>query len=186
MLFYLTFYLGYRYCRHKILSIEISIVIVSVLLAFFIKDDVWYSSNISFGVGILIRTYEDRIACFSKPIFYFFIVGGFTASVAIYMLSMSQNQAIYLIFKILASAFWLVLVLGILILYKIGRILVLEIIGRCTLECYLLHGFIFNLFKSLNLEPIIILCISLLTTLICAYAIYSMWVGIRSKERVLQ
>lgn len=185
MLFYFIFYLGYKYCRHKVLSIETGIALASVLLAFYFKDDVWYASNISFGAGILIKVYEDKISSFPRGIFAILFGGGFVVCAVIYMMAMNQNQAVYLLFKILASAFWAILVLGILIQFDITKIHMFQAIGKGSLECYLIHGFILNVFKTLELEPIFIVCISLLITLICAYGISSIWERIRTKNRVV-
>lgn len=173
MLFYFIFYFGYKYCKHKMLSIVIGVFTVSSLLSYCTKDDVWYASNISFVVGMFIKLYEDKIAEFSKFIFTGISMGGFIGNALIYMMAMNQNQIIYIFFKILASALWATLILGILIQFKIRKVQGLEVIGSVSLECYLLHGFILSLFKPLSLQPIFLCGISVMVTLVCAYAVHN-------------
>lgn len=174
MIFYLIFYVGYKYCKHKIVAIEIGVFLVSVLLAVIVKDSVWYASNISFGVGILAKVYEERIAEYSKPVFLGSVVGGFIVSAVIYMLAMNRNEFVYIFFKVIASGLWSILILGILIDYKIARIKVLEVVGTISLECYLIHHFILDLFTPLTWEPLLVCSISVVITIFCSFVIHSM------------
>lgn len=64
MLFYILFYLGWKFLEHKILMIETGILIISMLLAAIFKDSLWYSSNISFGIGILVKVLEKPFILF--------------------------------------------------------------------------------------------------------------------------
>lgn len=166
MIFYVVFYLCYRYSRHKIVAIEAGVFLISVCLAIWGKEDYWYASNVSFGLGILIKVFEDKI--YPKLWLLFFLGGGFAVSAVIYMIAADKNQLIYLLFKIVASALWTLLVMFFFLRCKIRRIQVLEIVGMASLECYLIHEFIIGLFQSLPITPLFICGISLIVTLVIA------------------
>ncbi|MCH5249881.1 MAG: acyltransferase [Lachnospiraceae bacterium] len=176
LIFYVIFYFGWKYSRHKILAITAGVLLVSVLLAFFVDEDVWYASNLSFVVGIVFKVYEDKIVEFLskyRVIGYIVLGMGFAICAVIYMSMAQSHQVIYLIFKVLASVLWALLCLCIFAVYKMTSGIKLHInsLGRFSLECYLLHRFILNLFKGVDMAAAAIICISIAVTLVCSYIV---------------
>lgn len=187
LLFYILFYLGWKYSKHKVRTIETGIFIISVLLAVIFKDSLWYSSNIAFGIGVLVKTYEKEFIAFVSKgwgnkiilLAVWFALSGF-----IYMSAMNRNQIIYILFKVMASGAWTVLILALCVKvnYK-GELL--ERLGQISLECYLLYPHIFSVVDRMELP----LTEKLIIGLLFVFGLSCLWhytYGILVKRKVTE
>ena len=148
MLFYILFYLGWKYSKHKILVIETGICIISILLAVIFKDSLWYSSNIAFGIGIIVKVYEKRFITFISKgwgIKTILLMVWFICSGVIYMFAMDRNQIRYVFFKIMAAAAWVVLLLALSVKGRRNQGNLLGKLGKISLECYLIYPYVFDM-----------------------------------------
>lgn len=176
MLLYIIFYFVWKYSRHKIIVMTAAVAVLSLLLALFVKNDVWYSSNFSFLVGICCKVYEDRLAellskkglgcCAALAV-------GFICCAVVYMVMSGKIFGIYIICKVLASVFWALLCMCVFFMREPAWAFGLHIhkLGRFSLECYLLHRFALHLVENLPYGPVPILLAALALTLICAAAV---------------
>lgn len=141
IVFYFLFYMAWKSVNHKITFLSVGVVIVSVAFALIWQDEVWYSSNISFVLGVIAGYYRNvilRVNC--KKIWMCLGAGaGFAVSVIIYTVCAGNNNVVYLFFKIIASALWVVFALLFYSIIKMPKNVFVEQIGRTSLEIYLLH-----------------------------------------------
>ncbi len=175
LVFYIIFYFCWKYCRHKIGAVALGVAAVSLLLAVTVGDEVWYSSNFSFVVGICVKVYEDEIVSFltkCKAICLIALGGGFLGSAAVYMVMADRNFWLFIICKILASVLWASLCMSIFLVYdpRWAVRLHIDALGKVSLECYLLHRFILHLMEGLIENPAVVLAAAFVLTMLCSFA----------------
>lgn len=178
LLFYLIFYLVWKYCERKLFLMWIGILLVSMLLALCTEDSTWYSSNFAFGVGIVVNVYYKQFANLVsryRVLWFSMLTACFAGSAVIYMLAMNKNQILYIGFKVLASVLWAVLVLSCVTQVKMQYGKVIKILGNASLECYLLHPMILTVIGNKMNEPMAAVVVSILTSVVVACVIHYLY-----------
>lgn len=178
MLFYLLFYCVWKYGRKNIGMLILGVFLISVLLAILFRDEVWYASNISFIIGVIIGRYRSEIFnyCFEHRWIIAFNSVGFVISAIIYTGCSNLNMAFFLLFKVLASALWSTLVLLIMALIKIPDSRILKQIGMCSLECYLTHTFVLDIVsKTIKNNYLFIIIFCMLLTVSFSLILNFLW-----------
>lgn len=173
MLCYVMFFFGWNCFNNKVMAIEVGIFIISIILAAIFRDSLWYSSNISFGIGIIVKTYEKSFYTFVNRCWGWIsllLLSGFIISAYIYACYMDKNYGVYLFFKIMASAVWSILILTICIRVPLHSCKPLEKLGSLSLECYLFYPHIYMLLSKGHFKPeftillgvLLVICFSIL------------------------
>lgn len=185
MLFYILFYLSWKYSKYRVQVIELGVFIISVVLAVITRNDVWWTSNISFGLGVLIGVcYEpfSNIFMRHKIISIGLFAIGFIGCAVIYAIADGQSQFVFLLFKVLASATWAVLVMGGAVLYQPAWGRVFRAIGRSSLECYLIHETVLALVQRLRLGAVMTAIAAGISAIAASFIIHKALTGMMRKN----
>ena len=167
----------------------IGIALVSVILAIWTKDSMWYSCNFSFGIGMIFKAYEAVFLNSIKKHRLFWLavlLSGFAISAVIYMTAMNKSITIYIGFKVLASIFWTCLVLCVALQRSLAHGKYIRLLGEASLECYLLHPFVLASLEKVSYpknaeESMAIALLSIAVSVIAAYVFHVFY-----KKMVLQ
>lgn len=164
ILFYILFFVVWKYCRQKTLWMIVGVAGISAALFIAMNDSVWYASNIAFLVGVVVAQYKEtfftwigkREKIYSGILLIMFLTCGI-----FYSYYTNKSQLLYLIGKIVASAIWAIFIIGLFPL-EIKGMNFIKKIGKASLEIYLLHGVIIQVLseKLLQVNALIILGLS--------------------------
>lgn len=184
ILFYIFFYLSFKYIRNHIAAILLLFLLVNsyIILLEKIGFGVWWrNSALAFILGIIFAKYKERIETFlSKKRFILFYI--FIMLPMVYILN--KYDKIYEILNINSCYIYDILAnvgcctMGILILVLISRLDfgnadILKFIGSISLEIYMIHGLFINLYTKIsnNVNNIIVIGFVFIFTIPAAYII---------------
>lgn len=146
VIFYLLFWIVWKFCEHRIFWMTAGVAVISFALAVTMKDSVWYASNVAFLIGTVAGEYCDETAVWlgtgkrrKTCIIVLFVV--FLCSGGVYTFYTDRFQAVYLAGKMIASAVWSLFLLCLFANQKKTNELVVRI-GAASMEIYLIHIFI--------------------------------------------
>lgn len=163
MLFYIGFFLAFRYCRSEKAAIWMICLVVFGYIVYcdwWMYGGWWYNSVLLFVVGLFFARYEEKIVEEVKRRYVLYVMLSFLLTVVFFIFSECAQEvfdyfwknanhticrwAILLSQMAAACAFvFLLVLLGMKI--KIGN-RVLAFMGTMTLEFYLIHGLFVQLF----------------------------------------
>lgn len=184
IIFYIIFYLAWKFSKHSMIWITVGVTITSVVLALTIKDSVWYASNISFLVGVAAGQYDKKIGeCLREKarIYSIILVIAFLCSGGVYTFFTGRSEVIYLVGKIAASALWAMLLIAVFANRDISN-RIIEKIGTASLEIYLIHIFVLQVVGTLNDEigVIAVLFFATVLTLVLGQLIHRLFIMINN------
>lgn len=179
IIFYIIFYLAWKFSKHRMLWITVGVSAVSVVLALTIKDSVWYASNISFLVGVAAGQYDQRIGEWlqgKRKMCSIVLLIAFLCSGGVYTYFTDRSEAIYLVGKIAASALWALFLIAVFANRDISN-RAIESIGAASLEVYLIHVFVLQVLGTMSDEigAIVVLLIATVLTLALGQLIHRLF-----------
>ena len=184
IIFYIIFYLAWKFSKHSMIWIAVGVTITSVVLALTIKDSVWYASNISFLVGVAAGQYDKKIGEWlheKRKMCSIVLLIAFLCSGGVYTFFTNRSEVIYLVGKIAASALWAMLLIAVFANRDISNSII-ERIGTASLEIYLIHIFVLQVVGILNDEigVIAVLFIATVLTLVLGQLIHRLFIMINN------
>ncbi len=144
LLFYILFYIVWKFSRKKILWMAVGVSVISIILAVTVKSSVWYSSNYAFLIGIVAGRYDESIGVWlqqRKAICCGILLFGFLCSGVIYTYFTNKSEFIYILGKITASILYTLFILGVFA-YREKTNWIFMKTGAISLELYLVHNFV--------------------------------------------
>ncbi len=164
IIFYIVFYLAFRYCRsdrNAIIWVFVAIVLYLVYCDWWMYGDWWYNTIIMFGVGILFARYDKKIIGYMKkgyiPLFLLAVVlaiaffwGGMHTNAVLNSWREDYNYGLmrwaHIFSQMLACIFFVLAILLLQLKARIGNRF-LDWMGKITLEFYLIHGLFVEIFS---------------------------------------
>lgn len=176
LLFYILFFIVWKYGKRKMLWMIVGIAGISLVLALAMKDSVWYASNIAFLIGVAVAQCNQEFLLWvgrKKPVFCGFMLILFLICGIFYSYFMNRLQPLYLLGKIMASAVWVTFVIS-LFPMRIEGMRCVKKIGKSSLEIYLIHGFIIQELSTIfpQTETIIVLIMSLVLAFLVGQCVH--------------
>lgn len=150
--FYIGFYLAYRFCKNKKTAL---IVTCAIVLAYIFYCDImiygtwWYNSVPAFMTGLIVAENEEKIIAKIKKHYLSHLII-LTVLTGIFLYFSVQHKISFIRFiplfaEMASSVTFVLLILVISLKIKVGNKM-LDFLGGMTLEIYLIHGLFVNLF----------------------------------------
>lgn len=185
IIFYIIFYVAWKFSKHRMPWIMTCVSVASVALALTIKDSVWYASNISFLVGVAAGQYDQKIGEWlqeKRKVCSVTLLIAFLCSGGVYTFFADRSEVIYVVGKIAASALWAMFLIAVFANRDNISNRVIEKTGAASLEVYLIHVFVLQVLGTLNDEigAIAVLLIATVLTLVLGQLIHRLFRMINS------
>ncbi len=164
IMLYVVFYFSFRYCRstrNAIIWVFVAIFLYIVYCDWWMYGDWFYNTIILFGVGILFAKYESKLIAFMKNRYIPLLLIALVLSV-VFFWSGIRTQAVlnswredynytlmrwgHVCSQMLASIFFVLAMMMLQLKIRIGNRF-LDIMGKITLEFYLIHGLFVEMFS---------------------------------------
>ncbi len=169
IMLYLVFYFSFRHCkseRNAMIWIFASIIIYIACCDWWMSGDWWYNTIILFGVGMLFAKYDGKIMNFMKKsyiplllvsvvLLVVFFFGGICTQEVLGSWREDYNYTLmrwaHVFSQMLASILFVLMTLLLQLKIRIGNRF-LNLMGKMTLEFYLIHGLFVEIFSYCFVE----------------------------------
>lgn len=190
LIFYILFFLVWKYGKQRMIWMTAGVVGISVLLGILTKDSVWYASNITFLMGVVLAKYRDGFPVFTgnrKIVRCGLAFGLFIICGVFYSYFMNRSQILYISGKITASVVWVIFIIS-LFPMQIKGMPFINRIGEASLEIYLIHGLIIQeLSKHFpNVNLFVIAIVSFVLSLVTGQCIHWLSKRLLFSRRILK
>lgn len=182
LLFYVIFLFVFSICKRfnnglKILTLMA--LTLAMMIGFYYAgyDSFWYLSDIAFVIGVIYAKYRDKIdSVLSKNIIMYlvalvFCFGGFAVFSIVPSIAARlgfEADLIYWISRNISSSFFALII--VVTFYKLNlKSKIWAFLGGISLEIYLFHGMMINIFKSIISNEILWIITVILTSVAVAF-----------------
>lgn len=186
MLFYLIFYIAYRFLKESKADIVIGCVsVLFILVCFVLKvSNPWYGSTICFWLGIVYYRNEQELKQVFRSRPFLFWVGAVVLAVSILIFFVDQKGFIGLVCaRNIAAAVFSVLVLLLLYKYHIGNA-VTNWLGNISYEIFLIHFVVIGILKDKFSSSLVYAWLVIVVT-VCAAMILKKIEGLFRRKRYI-